>query len=283
MKQLVSLFLACALFPLFSAAAEAPKEPVTCLLGALGEEVDLLFRSLEQPQEQKLLGVHLAVGKLKGRRVVVCRSGVGKVNAAMVATLLIEHYKPSEVIFTGIAGGINPELKVGDIVIATKTAQHDLGTLHEKGMELRGTRSPITWQRNPVFFESDSRLLTLADQSAKTAKLEKIESYDGDRQPRIVKGIVVTGDIFVASTAKRDELRKTLQADAVEMEGAAVAQICRQLNTPCLVIRSICDTADGNARQDSDVFSAVAGKNSAQLVLGLVERLATAPPASTQK
>lgn len=274
---LTMLVIATGFVAFASNGAEQPVAPLTCILGAFDDELTLLYRALAEPKEEVLSGIHLAAGKLKGRNVIICRSGIGKVNAAMVTALLVQHYRPNEVIFTGIAGGINPELRPGDIVIAAKMAQHDFGTLTAEGMEVRGTKSPVTWMRNPIFLEPDARLLALADAAAKRIKLADIETRDGKRLPRIIKGIIVTGDVFVASPAKKAELRKTLGADAVEMEGAAVAQVCRDLRVPWLVIRSISDGADHNALQDVDSFTALAAQNAAQLVIEIVAQLAVRP------
>ena len=272
------VFAAVLFLPLRPAdAAEPPAAPLTCILAAFDDELTLLYRALAGPKEEVLLGIHFATGKLKGRNVIVCRSGIGKVNAAMVTALLVQHYRPNEVIFTGIAGGINPDLHPGDIVITAKTAQHDFGNVTTEGMEVRGTKSPVTWMRNPVFLEPDARLMALADAAAKGIKLADIETRGGKRQPRIIKGVVVTGDVFVASPSKKAELRKALGADAVEMEGAAVAQVCRDLRVPWLIVRSISDGADHNALQDVDSFTALAAQNAAQLTIEIVAQLATQP------
>ena len=120
-----------------AAAGEAP-EPVTGLLGAMGSEVRLLLEELEGTQERTIEGIRFWTGRLRGRRVAIAMTGVGKVNAAITTTLLYQHFRPAEVVFTGIAGGLNPELKPGDIVIATKTAQHDFGTLYSDGFLRKG-------------------------------------------------------------------------------------------------------------------------------------------------
>ena len=255
-------------------AGEPATAPLTCILGAFDDEVVLLHQALTDPREEVILGIHFASGRMKGRRVIVCRSGVGKVNAAMVTSLLIQRYHPSEVIFSGIAGGINSDLHPGDIVMAAKTGQHDFGVLTSEGMEVRGTKSAVTWYRNPVLLETDARLMALAEASGKSIQLADINTSEGKRHPHIIKGVVVTGDIFVASPAKKGQLRKTLGADAVEMEGAAVAQVCCDLRVPWLIIRSISDKADANALQDIDAFMALAARNSAHLVMDIVARLA---------
>jgi len=247
--------------------------PTTAILGALDEEVATIQEKLTDKQEQTIEGIKFVSGRLQNRRVVVAKTGIGKVNAAMTATLLIEHFRPNEVIFTGIAGGINPELSFGDTVIAEKTAQHDLGIWTSDGFENRGEINPFNGRRNPVFFPADQQLLKFAEQAAKEVTLDKIKTDTEERPPKIVKGVVVTGDVFVASTAKRAELRKRLGADAVEMEGAAVAQICYQQSIPCIVIRSISDKAGEKAMDDLDSHLKIAAKNSANLVIRIVEHL----------
>jgi adenosylhomocysteine nucleosidase len=254
-------------------AGQETSAPVTGILGAFSDEIALLEGAVTDPQDQEILGLRFVTGKLKGRRVVIASSGAGKVNAGVAAALLIEHFKPHEILYSGIAGGINPELRPGDVVIAVKTVQHDLGTLNSEGMLHRGARNPANLRRNPVFFDADPGLAGLAETVAEHLELGKIKSSGAERNPRVVRGIVATGDVFVASPAKRDELRKTLEADAVEMEGAAVAQVCYQLAVPCLVIRSISDTADAKAFEDKDEFLPTAARNSALLVTAIVERL----------
>jgi len=256
------------------APAGESQEPVTAILGAIGPEVHPFTEQFTEGELRKIQGLEFAVGRLKGHRVVVGLTGVGAVNAAAATTLLIEHFHPAAVIFTGIAGGLNPELKPGDVVIAEKTVHHDLGTLTPKGLEYRGTRSLLTGERNPVFFPADAELLKAALAAKERVKLQPIHAVEGERAPRIVAGIVATGGVFVAQPAKRDELRKALRADAVEMEGAAVAQVCWQWRVPCLVIRCLSDQADGQAREDALVFREAAAANAAALVTEIVERIA---------
>jgi adenosylhomocysteine nucleosidase len=249
------------------------REPTTGVLGAMGGEVRLLLNLLEGKQEQTIEGIRFWTGRLKGRRVAIAMTGVGKVNAAIAATLLREHFRPAEVLFTGIAGGLNPELKPGDIVIAEKTVQHDYGTLTAAGFRRKGARNPIDGQRNPTFLPADPRLVAAAMAAKDRVALDPIVTRDGERRPRVLKGIVATGDVFVALPAKKDELRRDLGADAVEMEGAAVAQVCWQWRVPCLVIRSLSDLADHNAIRDAKQFQHRAARNSAMLVADIVEHL----------
>ncbi len=256
------------------AASGDAAEPVTGILGAFGTEVKFLVAQLENAEERKIEGIAFWTGRLRGRRVAIARSGVGKVNAALTAALLHVHFRPAEVVFSGIAGAVNPELKPGDLVIAEKTAQHDYGTVTARGLERKGARSPVTGERNPIFFPADPRLLKAALDARQRVRFDPIDHGEGPHQPRVVQGVVVTGDTFIALPAKRDELRKELGADAVEMEGAAVAQVCYQWKVPCLVIRSISDLADEKATGDVRRFIEAAARNSALLVTELVAALA---------
>jgi adenosylhomocysteine nucleosidase len=267
------LFIIPVAFLCARAEPSANGEPTTAILGALRDEVTLLQAALQDKTETKLLGIPFTTGRLKGRRVVVVASGVGKVNASVTTTLLLDHFKPSEVLFSGVAGGLNRDLKTGDIVIAEKTAQHDLGDYTEDGMQRRGVSNPLNGKRNPTFFPADARLLQAAEKAASRVQLAKIRLGGTEHAPRIVKGVVVTGDVFVASAEKVQELRKALGGDAVEMEGAAVAQICHQQNVPCLIIRCLSDAADANAVADFSVFAPQAAQNAAAMVTEIVEQL----------
>lgn len=246
----------------------------TGILGAFSEEIERIEGMLADPSDHTVMGMRFVSGTLNGRPVVLATSGVGKVNAAMVATLLIERFSPAELLFTGIAGAIRADLKPGDLVIGEKTAQHDLGNLTPDGFQLRGMRNPVDWERNPVYLDADPRLLEIAESVAERLELPRIKVRGEDRAPRVVRGVIVTGDVFVSSGVRKEELRRTMNASAVDMEGGAVAQICRQFGIPCLVIRGISDSADAGARQQAGMYLAVAVRNSAELVAEIARRLA---------
>jgi adenosylhomocysteine nucleosidase len=262
------------IFLFINGVSSAEEGSLTGIMGASTEEIMLLEGKITNGQERHIEGIRFVAGEMQGRRVVLARTGVGKVNSAMVTTLLLEHFAPSEVVVTGLAGGLNPDLLPGDIVIAERTAQHDLGSVTSDGLRNWGVRNPITGARNPVFFPADARLLELAEKSCQRVTFEEIRTDETNRVPQVITGVVVTGDVFVSSSAKRLQLRQDLQADAVEMEGAAAAQICWQQGIPCLVVRCLSDIADESADQDYRDFYEIAARNSAMLVADLVEQLA---------
>ena len=249
---------------------EKSSEPVTAILGAFEQEIILLEDKLTDEQEQIIEEIRFVSGKLRGKRVVIAYTGIGKVNAAMTTTLLIEHFKPEKVIFTGIAGGVNRQLQPGDIVIAEKTAHHDMGTFWPEGLFHKGVKNRLNGWENPVFFDGDEQLIKLAERASQQVDLRSIRTISGQRSPKVVKGVVVTGDSFIASAEKCAELRKKLNADAVEMEGAAVAQLCFQRGIGYLVIRSISDNADEGAVLDKQTFYLLAAQNSSSLVIEML-------------
>ncbi len=261
----------------FAAVAQTPSP--TGVLGASAEEIMLLQSEMKAAEERYIEGVRFVTGEIEGRPVVVARTGVGKVNAAMVTTLLLEHFRPAAVIVMGVAGGTNPSLQPGDVIIAERTAHHDLGSLSSQGTRRWGVRNPIDESRNPIFFPGDSLLVLLAKQAGQTVEFEPMGSGEDERVPRVVTGVVVSGDVFVESSALRAQLHDDLDADAVEMEGAAVAQVCWQRRVPCLIIRCLSDMADESAGRDYQNLYQAAARNAARLALGTINRLAAASAA----
>lgn len=253
-----------------TASRPAPAGSPLAVLGSAYQEVTLLRSMLTEPKTRQIEGIEFISGRVGAEPVVLAWTGVGKVNAAMTTTLLLEHFQPARVIFTGIAGGVDPNLEPGDIVIAKRTAYHDMGTLYAGGIEYGGVKSRMTGEPNPVFFPADPVLLAAAQKAARDIDFGSVGLRTGQRSPKVVVGTVVTGDVFVASKDKCAELAKGLDAGAVEMEGAAVAQLCYQRGLGCLVIRSISDKADQSAVMDKQLFYTMAAKNSAALVVKMI-------------
>jgi adenosylhomocysteine nucleosidase len=254
----------------FAGAARAQS-----IVGVLGieREVASMEARLQGSREVAVRGYVFRVGTLNGRQVVVGRSGIGKVNAAIVATVLIGHFNPSALFFSGTAGAIDATLRPGDVVIGTGVVQHDVGQLTADGISRRGLRNGVTGEIDPLIVPSPESLLAAARSAVAGLTLAPIELADGKRMPRIVEGVIVTGDVFMSDAARRDEIRRSLSASAVEMEGAAMVQACRQFSVPCLVVRGITDRADGQAMSNYKQFIAAASENAATLVTAIIARL----------
>ncbi|MCE6989642.1 5'-methylthioadenosine/adenosylhomocysteine nucleosidase [Dyadobacter sp. CY323] len=245
-------------------------QDVTGVLGAFPPELVLLQKKMENPKDTVISNVRFTTGKLNGRAVVLAQTGVGKVNAAITTTILIEHFKPREIVFSGIAGGVDPALSPGDLVIGTQVSYHDFGALSDNGMTYWATKNPFTQKENPAFFLCDSALVQKAITVSKTLQFTKINLEKGNRSPTVKTGIIVTGDVFVSSQIVTKRLIKDLNAAATEMEGAAIAQACYQRNIPFLIIRSLSDKANQKAKADMDKFYEIAAENAATLVMAVV-------------
>ena len=211
----------------------------------------------------RIQGIVFTSGTIDGTRVVAVRSGVGKVSAAMAATLLLDHFSPAAVIFSGTAGAVDVELDPGDVVIGTGVGYHDYGNVTASGLVRSPTRDYASGRADPVFFPAEPDLLAAARRAAEAMK-----------GTRIREGLIVTGDAFMSSATRRTELRHELNAAAVEMEGAAVAQVCARFGVPAIVIRSITDRADGSAGQSYAKFRDIASRNAADLALGTIREFA---------
>jgi adenosylhomocysteine nucleosidase len=265
-RRTLIFLLAASLSACSPAAAQQAARPVA-ILGVPAEVKDVEAR-LTRPTIERVHGVAFSVGVIGSTHVILGKTNAGKVNAAMMATLVITHFAPSAVYFTGTAGAVDPELKPPDVIIATAIGYHDFGASTAGGFVRRATNNPVTGGANPAFFAPDERLLSAA---RRLAPMLRFTSAPGTTRPPVAReGVIVTGDAFVANSAQRDEMRKSLKAAAVEMEGAAVAQVCWQLGVPFMVIRSITDNADGGTIGDYRTNLEAASRNAAALTLAVI-------------
>lgn len=246
--------------------------PVVGVLG-IPDEIAPIEKRLQDSRDAVVRGYVFRIGTLNGRQVVVGRSAAGKVNAAIVATLLIGEFNPTALFFSGTAGAVDPALRLGDVVIGAAVAQHDVGLQTPDAIRRRGLENAVTGELDPLLVPAPPPLLALARRAAQDLTLPRLKTTDGEHVPRIVEGVIVTGDVFLTDAARRDELRTSLGAAAVEMEGAAVVQVCRQFGVSCLVVRSITDRADGKALTSYTEYRSVASENAASLVAAIIARL----------
>lgn len=246
------------------------KPALTALLGAFSEEVELLEDSLNNPEIIIHHGHRFVTGIIGNQRVVVTLTGIGKTNAAMTAAFVIAHFQPDRLIFTGIAGGVRADLQPGDIVIGSEVGYHDVRSVTLTMEPTRQSMHPVSFELNPLYFSADADLLQLAHAAAQAIDLESIPKTE--RPPLVITGRILTGDEFIHSALRANTLRDEYGADAIEMEGAAVAQVCYQQGIPCIVIRSLSDHADSHAVIDLLAFLSTAARNSARLVRGMLGR-----------
>lgn len=227
------------------------------IVGAMDQEVDELKGMMQNVEVTKKAGVEFFQGELEGKAAVVVKCGVGKVNAAICTEALIETYHPTVVINTGVAGGLDADINIGDIVLSTDAVEHDMD-VRALGYE----RGVIPDQEISVF---------QADEALRLKAYEVCKRVNPDIQ--VLMGRVVSGDQFISGREKKEDLIGTFGAACAEMEGAAIAHTAVQNNVPFLVIRSISDKADDSAHMDYPEFLKIAVKNSVRLVTGLLKEL----------
>ena len=211
------------------------------------QEIKNLMTDIEIVQEYEL---KLYKGKINNRKVVLVEAGVGKVNAARVTQIIIDKFKIKQIINVGSAGTVNDELEIGDIVIGKKLIQHDFDITafdHDKGY--------ITGVGDYIY--SDSKLIEKFENAANNLK---------EKDYKIKKGIIATGDIFCTDIEMKNKIFSKFDADCVEMEGAAIAQVCYLDKIPFIVIRSISDSPNGNNEIDFDKFVELASKRCANIL-----------------
>lgn len=211
---------------------------LTLILSAMPSEIRLIQAHLQKPKRGCLAGFPYVVGVLSGRRVVTTVTGVGVTNGAMVTAIFVQHFRPTEVLVSGTGSRFNPRINTGDTVISTKTIHHAAGSLTDLGMVYRKVRGPLVGQMTHWYYRPDARLLKLAKASIKGYTTEPVTANGATYVPRVLTGVVSASDLFGVSDAKIADLRKKLNPDIMEMESAAIAQVCTQLGVPHLVFRA---------------------------------------------
>lgn len=226
------------------------------IIGAMDEEIELYRRELRDAASEIRAGIVFYRGAYHGRPVVLCKSGVGKVNAAMCTQVLIDRFGAGPILFTGVAGAVDPALEIGDVVISSSCLQHDVDV------------SPLGFPRGTIPYQeasewvADAELVRLAEQAGR-------KTFPG----RCRIGKVLSGDQFVADREQVRRLHEQFGGACAEMEGAAVAQVCAANGVPFVVIRSMSDKADGSADVNFAEFAVLAAGRSYAIVDEMVKQL----------
>lgn len=224
------------------------------IIGAMDEEVAKIKERLENVEVQTFGGMDFYKGNFEGKSVVVVRSGIGKVNAAVCAQILADRYQVSGIVNTGIAGSLMAKIDIGDIVLSTDALQHDMDATNF------GYPAGQIPRMDVLSFPADPKLLALAKECCGRVNPE-IHTYEGR---------VVSGDQFISDQKKKDWLIETFHGYCTEMEGAAIAQAAYLNGIPFLIIRSISDKADNSANVDYPTFEAQAIIHSVNLMLEMI-------------
>ena len=244
------------------------------IICALPEEIEHLHAGLNAGGDETVGGYRFARGRLDGVPVVLVESGIGKVASALAASLLCDHFRCRSLLFSGVAGGLDPALGVGDVVIGERVIQHDYGALQDGGLRsYRPGTVPIGEPVAPLAFETDPALLDRVRGALAALTLPELPAAatgETARQPRIHFGTIVSGDQFINSEAVRRRLFADFAGRAVEMEGGAIAQVTERFGCPLLVVRSLSDLAGGHSHLDFGEFLHHASATAALVVRRLV-------------
>lgn len=229
-----------------------PRRPagLTLILSAMPSEIRLIQAHLKQPKAGRLACFPFVTGILEGRRVVTTVTGVGVTNAAMVTALFIEKFQPSEVLVSGTGSRFNPRIRTGDTVISVKTIHHAAGSLTKDGMVYRKVRGPLPGQMTHWAYPPDAGLLRLAKASIRDYVAEPVTANGETYRPAVLTGVVTASDLFGVSDEKIADMKQKLDPDIMEMESAAIAQVCTQLGVPHIVFRAGSNRTQSNPGND---------------------------------
>lgn len=225
------------------------------IIAAMEIEATPLIENMTDTVAETVSGITFTKGNLKGHTAVVAVCGIGKVFAALCAQTMIITYAPKRVINTGVAGSLTAKLKIGDLAIAEKVAQHDMDTT------AIGDAIGLISGINEVYLPADEDTVQMLCAAA------------ADIGINTLGGVIASGDQFVSDSVKKAWIADTFGAIACEMEGAAIGQVCYVNKVPFAVVRAISDDATGEAQMDYPQFAAMAAKNSVALICSMVKAL----------
>lgn len=222
---------------------------MTGIIGAMRIEVETIKSLMENKTVETISGVEYVKGTLHGRDVVIAVCGIGKVAAAMCTQTMILRYAPDRIINTGVGGSLSTKLAIGDIAVAESLVQHDMDT------------SPLG---DPVGLISGINVVNMpADENIVGTLVRGVEKLDGIKA---LRGVIASGDQFIASEEKKKYIVDNFGAIVCEMEGASIAQVCFTNGVPFGVVRAVSDCADGSSHMDYGEFLPVAAANAAKLI-----------------
>ena len=226
------------------------------ILCALDQEIERLLKEIERPVHRQLCGYDYVEGALRGVNVVLCKCGVGKVNAAVCAQTMILTWPVRLVINSGVAGALREPLEIGDICVASDLVQHDVDT---------------TAVGDPVGFVSTvNQTYFRCAEWAVDGLLRAAGSIEG---VRVLSARIASGDQFIHDQAQKDRIVRLFDASACEMEGGAIAQVCFINGVDCAVIRAISDSSSGKHSMEYMEFMPMAAATSAKVVMNFLENL----------
>jgi adenosylhomocysteine nucleosidase len=248
------------------------------IVSALPREAQSLDAHFDRSAVREIAGCRFWPGRIDGHGVIMVEAGVGKVATATVASLLLDRFACRGLIFTGVAGGLDAALAIGDIVVADELIQHDYGALVAGRLKsYRPGLAPIGESSEPLSFRLDPRLRSQVAEALAGLQLPPFAGAGNSSRPaRVLLGRILSGDQFVNCSSTRERLVEEFHGLAVEMEGAALAQVAERFGVPCIVVRCLSDLAGLDSHIDFTSFLPAAADAAASVVRRLIPVLAAA-------
>ncbi|SHJ94756.1 5'-methylthioadenosine/adenosylhomocysteine nucleosidase [Paramaledivibacter caminithermalis] len=227
------------------------------IIGAMDEEIEILKDFMIMEDTKNIAGMNFYIGKLKNKEIILVRSGIGKVNAAVCTQILVSNFNVSHIINTGVAGAVHEDLEIGDIVISSDVIEHDFDAT---GFGYKLGEIP---RMDTYIFKADEEMINIAYEASKCETIMHSTKV----------GRILSGDIFVASPDKKELLWNIFKGYCTEMEGASIGHTSYLNNIPFVIIRSISDKADGTAHINFNEFVLQAARNSSNIVMNIIENI----------
>jgi adenosylhomocysteine nucleosidase len=243
------------------------------LICAIPQELIELRAALDHDQRAEIGRFGFDRGRLDGEAVVLAEAGIGKVNTATVATLLAVHFHARILVFSGVAGGLDPDLHIGDVVIATRAIQHDCGVIEDERLQpYQAGHVPFFNPTDELGYSVEPALLERVQARLEGLALPPLSALAGGagHRPRLVYGTILAGDQYIHCEATRGRLQRDFAAQAVAMEGGALAQVAARLGVPWLEIRALSDLAGKDSRFDFAAFVHEVAASSARILRRLL-------------
>jgi 5'-methylthioadenosine/S-adenosylhomocysteine nucleosidase len=260
-----------------ASAAEAPAVPThykpsdtIVILGAVPQEITVLTAAMGNPPKQTLWGIPYYRGKLAGKNVVVAITGIGKTYTGMTTTLFITEFKPRLVLMSGTGARINPELRTGDVIVATTTYEHDYGSLTAKGMVFRPMNSPDDGKEVENAFSPPQSLLSKADAAISSYHGPEVTANGHTYTVKARRGVVSSSDLFGVTQQRIDQLRTVFHTDIMEMESAPLGHVCETLGVPYLIVRAGSNVAQEAPNDDYLRLGPIAAREAAEFTVHLL-------------
>jgi adenosylhomocysteine nucleosidase len=242
------------------------EQPTIGLICAIPQELAELRAALDHDLRHEIGGFAFDQGRLDGRPVILAEAGIGKVNTATVATILAVRFEVGMLVFNGVAGGLDPELAIGDVVVADRAVQHDCGVIENRLLQpYQAGHVPFVNPTGRLGYEVEPALLARVRARLEGGNLIPLSARAGGegREPKLVYGTVLAGDQFINCEATRERLHREHGGRAVAMEGGALAQVAERIGLPWLEVRALSDLAGHESRFDFSAFVDEVARNSA--------------------